>query len=237
MSKKILVALLSILAAPVASAEMFWSDTSWSLLNGSDYEVGDDEKTVFTVENASGHSWGSTFLFSDRLSNQNDDGVENYTEVLANINLTTWDDGFVKSLYVTPHAEFGPVDNLLYGVGVGLNVPGARYFEITYFVRKNGGGADDNSQVTLVWAFDFLDGNILYDGFLDATDSSDDVSSSTNFTSQLKWDLGKNALDMKPGKLWLGVEYVYWDNKFGIKDSPFFNTDERNVNLLKKLHM
>ena len=236
MSKKLLIALLAIFLSPMASAEMFWSDTSWSLLSGSDYEVGDDEKVVYTLENASGHDWGTTFLFFDRLASQNDDTSETYGEVLANINLATWDDGFLKRVYVTPHAEFGPVDNLLYGVGVSLNIPGAKFFDVTYFIRKNGGGRDDNSQVTLAWAFPFAD-NFQYSGFLDATDSSDDVESSMNFTSQLVWDLGKNALDMKPGKLWLGVEYVYWNNKFGIEDTPAFNTDERNANLLLKWHM
>ena len=238
MSKKIIAALLTALVAPVASAEMLWDDTSWTLLNGGDYEVGDEERTVFTVEHASGHTWGSTFFFFDRLSDDNDGGHENYAEVLANIDLFKLDKGsFASSIYVSTHAEFSEFeDNFLWGFGANLNLPGFRYFNATLFKRNNG-SADNNNQVTLVWAIDFADGNILYDGFLDTFDSNDDFSSSTNFTSQLKWDLGKNALSMKPGKLWLGIEYVYWNNKFGIEDSPAFTTDERNINLLLKWHM
>jgi len=236
MSKKIIAALLTALVAPVASAEMFWSDTSWTLLRGSDYEVGDDEKFVYTLENASGHSWGSTFLFFDRLSNVNDGGHETYGEVGANFDIVKMDKGsFVNRIFIGTQAEFGPEDNFLYGVGAGLNIPGAKFFTVTLFKRNNG-SVDNNNQVTLTWAFPF-GGNFQYDGFLDATDSSDNAASSTNFTSQLKWDLGKNALSMKPGKLWLGIEYVYWNNKFGIEDSPAFNTDERNINLLLKWHM
>lgn len=237
MNKNVLTVLLTMLIIPAASAEMYWSDTSWSLLKGSDYEVGDNEKIVYTVEHASGHSWGSTFLFFDRLSSQNDSDHETYGEVSANIDLLNLDqDSFVKSVYFSTHFEFGPEDNFLNGFGVRLNVPGATYFDVTYYARNNGGGIDDNSQITLVWAFPFAD-SFQYDGFIDAASSSDDAASSTNFTSQLKWDLGKNTFDMKPGKLWLGVEYVFWNNKYGIADSSAFTTDERNVNLLLKWHM
>lgn len=235
--KKTIVALLVTLVIPIASAEMYWNDTSWSLLKGSDYEVGDNEKLVYTLEHASGHSWGSTFLFFDRLNNQNDGIHETYGEILANFSWLKMDEGhFIKEVYLTPHLEFGPEDNFLFGIGASLDVPNAKYFDVTYFLRRNGGGKDGNGQLTLVWAFPFA-GDFLYDGFLDAASSSDDAASSTNFTSQLKWDFGKNALDMKAGKLWLGVEYVYWNNKFGIEDSAAFTTNERNLNLLLKWHM
>jgi nucleoside-specific outer membrane channel protein Tsx len=242
MMKKIILLIITALAAPTASAELFWSDTSFTLLSGSGYEVGDDEKTVFTLEQASGHSWGSTFLFFDRLRDSNLGGHETYGEVGADFTVATMDEGgVVKNVYIATQVEFvdvgAPGDNYLYGAGVSLNVPGANYFNISLYQRSNA-GADNNTQVTIVWAFPFADGMFMFDGFLDATNSSDDLASSINFTPQLKWDLGSAALDMKPGKLWLGIEYAHWDNKFGIENSDVpFDTDERATNLLLKWHM
>ena len=149
----------------------------------------------------------------------------------------------MKNFYIATQVEFlategGPFgNNYLYGVGVSLDVPGARYFNVNLYQRNNSGGADDNTQITLVWAFPIADGLFLYDGFLDATDEIGAGASSMNFTSQIKWDLGKSVLSMKPGKLYLGLELAYWNNKFGIQDTPGFRTDERATSLLLKWHM
>ena len=244
MSKKILIALLATLFAPVASAELLWSDTSFSYLQGSGHEVGDDEKNVFTLEHVSGHSWGSTFLFFDRLSDRNLGGKETYGEVGADFTVATLaEGGFVKNVYVATQVEFlategGPFqNNYLFGVGVSLDIPGANYFNVNYYQRTNGGTDDDNEQLTIVWAFPIAGGLFIYDGFLDSATSSNTAASSLNFTSQLKWDLGKSVLSMKTGKLYLGFEFAYWNNKFGIQDTPGFRTDERATSLLLKWHM
>ncbi|MFT5852739.1 MAG: hypothetical protein ACI87J_002718, partial [Colwellia sp.] len=50
-----------------------------------------------------------------------------------------------------------------------------------------------------------------------------------NFTSQLKYNLA-SILDLDT-KLYVGVEYAYWVNKFGID-----GVDENNINLLVKYH-
>ena len=90
--------------------------------------------------------------------------------------------------------------------------------------------------MTSSWALPFTLAaqDFIYDGFIDWSNSSDDKSSSLNFTSQLKWSLDK-TLGLS-NKLYLGIEYVYWLNKYGIQDSPQFETDESNINLLVKWH-
>ncbi len=244
MLKKISIAFIAILIAPAAVAEQYWSNTSFSLLNGSNYEVGDNEKSVFTLEHASGHSWGSTFLFFDRLRNSNNGGHETYGEVGFDFTLAKLEkDGYIKDVFLATQVEMGVndgglngFDNYLYGIGVNLNVPGAKFFKATLFQRNNE-AKDDNNQITLVWAFPIAGGTFVYDGFLDRASAIGNGATSLNFTSQLKWDMGKAALNMKPGKLFFGIEYVYWNNKFGIPDSSVFNTDERNINLLLKWHL
>jgi len=56
-----------------------------------------------------------------------------------------------------------------------------------------------------------------------------DTEAQMNFTSQLKFNLA-SMLNLDT-KLYVGVEYAYWNNKFGIEGA-----DERNVNLLVKYH-
>lgn len=223
----------AIITTPVAIAEQYWSDTSYTLLSGSDYELGDTDKTVFTVEHASGQSWGSTFLFFDRLEDSNNGGHETYGEVGFNFTITKFDDSFFKDVYAATQAElnnFGT--NLLYGVGTSLNVPGAKYFTVTLYQRNNAGaGVEDSNQITLTWNFPFADGVVVYDGFLDRASSIGNGETSTNLTSQLKFDLGQTAFGLKPGKLFVGIEHVEWVNKFGT------TTDESNTNLLLKVHM
>jgi hypothetical protein len=87
-------------------------------------------------------------------------------------------------------------------------------------------------QTTLVWGLPL--GPLYYDGFLDyATgydaDAGFKVETSMNLTSQLKYDIAPHI--GYDSKFFVGIEYVFWNNKFGID-----GIDERNVNLLAKFH-
>ena len=57
-------------------AETYFTDTSVSVLYGSDYElVEDGELTTATLEHVSAHDWGGVFFFVDRNQGAND--IEN----------------------------------------------------------------------------------------------------------------------------------------------------------------
>lgn len=90
---------------------------------------------------------------------------------------------------------------------------------------------DDDEQITLTWAVPFTIGGaeFLYDGFLDYSSASATNATETNFTSQLKWNAGKLLGTRSP--LYIGIEYAYWINKFGID-----GMDEKNTCLLLKWH-
>lgn len=224
----------AILCSP-ASAEQLWSSFSLTYLNGSDYEVGDDDRQVITVEHASGHSWGDNFFFLDRLKSSNG-YTENYMELSPRLslgNLTGLDLSFgpVKDLLLAGTWESGEgFDNYLGGVGVSLDVPGFRYFNANLY-QVNNENKDDDQQLTLTWGLPFELGSaeFLYDGFLDWSTAESDHASEMNFTSQLKWNAGKLFGTKAP--VYVGVEYAYWNNKFGIE-----GVDERNPSLLLKWH-
>ena len=251
--------LASLSATVSAQAEIFWQDNSLSLLRGNDYKVnyslrGDDaERTVVTFEHASGHNWGDLFLFSDYLTS--DDGAtELYTEISPRLSLGKLGKrelafGPVKDVLLAGQLELGNMDdpdkltmtgphfvNKLAGIGFDLNAPGFAFLQANLYHRSNENKAD-NEQLTVAWALPFNLGGeaLLYDGFIDWTSASRNAHPSMNFTSQLKWDLG--ARSGTPKKLYAGLEYVHWNDKFGIKDGTFgIDSNERNINLLLKYH-
>ena len=221
-------------------AEVQWQDFSVTYLNGGHYRVDGPDKQVLTFEHVAGASWGDSFLFLDHLRGDNG-SRSNYAEWSPRISLskvsgTAFKYGFIDDVLFTSTVEMSSLQtNFLYGVATDLTVPGFQYFKLNFY-RRNNDGVADNWQLTTTWGLPFKVGEMefLYDGFMDWSSATADQSASMNFTSQLKWALHP-LLNMK-SKLYVGVEYVYWRNKYGIADSPAFRTDESNVNLLVKAH-
>ena len=252
-------ALLALSASLNTGAEVLWQDNSLSALYGRDYKVNyslstdDSSRGVLTFEHVSGHSWGDLFLFSDYL-NSEDGSSELYTEVSPRLSLGKLGGrelsyGPVKDVLLAGQLELGIMDdpdnltatgprfiNRLAGVGFDLTAPGFSYLQANLYHRSNENKAD-NEQLTLAWGLPFNLGSesFLYDGFIDWASASADAHPSMNFTSQLKWDIG--ARTGKPKKLYAGIEYVHWNDKFGIEDGTFgIDSNERNINLLLKYH-
>lgn len=223
------------LVSTTASADKLWSNFSLSYLKGSDYELGDPDRQVITVEHASGHTWGDTFFFMDRLKSDNED-TENYLEFsprlsLGNLTDTDLSFGPVKDVLLAGTWESGTgFDNYLAGVGFSFDVPGFRYLNANLYYVNNE-KKDNDKQLTLTWGVPFELGTaeFLYDGFIDVSSSEDSHASEMNFTSQLKWNAGKVIGTNSP--VYVGVEYAYWNNKFGVD-----GVDERNPALLLKWH-
>lgn len=216
-----------------AQAKQLWSDNSATLANGTKFEVGDTDKTVLTIEHASGHSWGSIYTFVDRLTHHNDSSHELYGEFGANISVTTLDSKLFKDVYLATQWEFNSdkfvqFDNYLVGIGSNLNIPHFNFANITYY-RRNNELVGNNNQLTFVWSLP-LGESVVYDGFIDAIDSAKNVASGFNFTSQLKYDIGQH-LGIEKKKLYAGIKYVYWKNKFGID-----GITERNPNIMLRWH-
>jgi len=218
------------MASIPVTAKTIWSDYSLSYLSGSNYEVGDNSRDVATFEYASGTTWGDNFMFFDRIESSNGD-ISTYGEFSPRIKITNFDDSFVKALYVASTVEMGPETNYLIGLGSDLKIPGFKYFKMNVYFKNNGDG-DSNFQTTIVWALPI--GPLIYDGFLDYATGVDntafgDTKAQMNMTSQLKYDL--SPLFNLDTKLYVGMEYVFWLNKFGID-----GVDEKNANFLIKYH-
>jgi nucleoside-specific outer membrane channel protein Tsx len=239
MNKSIALIIVVGLSLPL-KAEVLWQDFSISYLNGSHYRVGEPDNQVLTFEHVAGTSWGDSFFFLDHIRGDNGDR-SNYAEWSPRLSLSKFTDrplkyGLINDVLFTSTVEMSSFStHFLYGVATDLEVPGFSYLKLNFY-RRNNDGVDDNWQLTTTWAVPFTLGRLefLYDGFIDWSSASAEQSASMNFTSQLKWALHP-LFEMK-SKLYIGVEYVYWRNKYGLVDSPQFRTNESNINLLVKAH-
>jgi len=232
---KILLALFITTFSTLSFAKTLWSDYSVTYLNGSDYEVGDNQRQVVTFEYASGLTWGDNFMFVERMWSANKD-VTLYGEWSPRIKLSEHRYGVFNNIYFSSTFEvnaFSPASgsssdfvNVLLGLGTDISIPGFKFVKLSAYHRNNEIG-DDNYQLTLSWAVPL--GKLNYDGFIDYASAREGATATMNFTSQLKYNLAPHLQLTSP--LYVGVEYVWWQSKFGIDD-----INENNVNFLVKYH-
>jgi len=229
--KALPVALAAAFTMP-AQAEQFWANNSITVLHGSQYELMADATTM-TLEHVSGHSWGDAFMFIDR--HEADGGFsEIYGELsprfkLAELNMGPLTNVYAAYTYEFNNHDFGSASNHLYGFGADLKVPGAAYFQVNAYVADNS-EVDSDEQLTIVYGFPFKTGSVewMLDGYADFSTAQATHAADSHINPQLKANVGK-FFGLEKSKLELGIEYSYWNNKFGIQ-----GVDESAVSALVK---
>lgn len=247
-------------AAPAIAAEWLqWQNNSLSYLNGRNYTVTPSDQQTLTMEHANAWKYGDTFAFIDVTAfNGKSDidagAVTYYGEFaprfsLGKITGRTIDAGIVTDVLLATGYEFGEgdVETWLIGPGVDLAVPGFDYMQLNVYRRhsRHGSNGDRQWQVTPTWAWTVPIGrsDLLIDGFIDwVIDNGATKHAHLHFNPQVKYDLGK-ALGWGAKTVYVGFEYDYWKNKFGIDDDGFVGqevfggTDQSTASLLLKVHL
>ena len=197
----------------------------------------DVAKGIVTFENSSGWSWGSSYFFVDILRSDGNDqhATEVYAEwypsaSLSKLSGTRLSLGPLRDVSATLGINAGTKSTgaeplvFLPGLTLDLNIPGFKFFSLgTYAYIDQGriSGASNGChsttyQVTPSWSLPFSIGavKLSFDGFVDFIGSHGQCARQVLSQPQLKLDLG--ALWAIPGKVSVGIEWQYWDNKFGI---------------------
>ncbi|MDH0141619.1 outer membrane protein OmpK [Aquipseudomonas alcaligenes] len=252
------------LAATLASGQALaadllqWQDNSLTYLNGIDFKVDPPKQQTVTFEHASGWSFGDLFVFVDGIkynteaTNGAGDGHTFYGEIsprlsLGKISGADLSFGPIKDVLLAATYEFGEddVDSYLLGPAVDLDIPGFDYFQLNTYLRTTDGRRDGDNvwQITPVWSYTIPvgDSDLVIDGFMDwVVDNDDSYHANLHFNPQIKYDLAKA---MGWGKrFYVGVEYDYWSDKYGIDDNGFVGseilggTDQSAISLLAKAH-
>lgn len=232
-----------------------WQGNSITYLYGKDFTVNPEIQQTFTFEHADGWKYGDNFIFIDKIfyNGKKDSGNgpnTYYGEISPRLSFGKIFDqklafGPVKDILLAMTYEFGEGDTEAYLIGPGfdLDIPGFDYFQLNFYQRTTDGDrAGDNVwQITPAWSYTIPVGSsdILIDGFMDWVVDNDENRRGTyqanlHFNPQIKYDLGK-ALKMGDKQLYVGIEYDYWKNKYGIKDSDAFDTDQNTASLLVKV--
>lgn len=237
-----IMALVTLVLALPAHAELLWKDTSLTLLYGQGYAVTHDDAAIATIEHASGHSWGDLFLFADFIE-FDDDTTDVYGELKPRLSLgkLTGDKyafGPVTDVLIAAEWHKGEQDVEAYNLGLGfdLAVPGARFFTLGVFHRNDRHQGEHSVMVNSAWAFPFELGPTkwMFDGYADWIDNEGTLHSHFLSEVQLKIDIGD--FWGRSGKLYAGIEYSHWDNKFGLAGIPGLDTDQSVVQALLKYH-
>ncbi|SIS21052.1 Nucleoside-specific outer membrane channel protein Tsx [Aquipseudomonas alcaligenes] len=252
------------LAATLASGQALaadllqWQDNSLTYLNGIDFKVDPPKQQTFTFEHASGWSFGDLFVFVDGIkynteaTNGAGDGHTFYGEIsprlsLGKISGADLSFGPIKDVLLAATYEFGEddVESYLLGPAIDLDIPGFDYFQLNTYLRTTDGRRDGDNvwQITPVWSYTIPvgDSDLVIDGFMDwVVDNDDSYHANLHFNPQIKYDLAKA---MGWGKrFYVGVEYDYWSDKYGIDDNGFVGseilggTDQSAISLLAKAH-
>ncbi|WP_434456771.1 hypothetical protein JQR85_15295 [Stutzerimonas urumqiensis] len=251
-----LAPLAALLATPAQAEDwLHWTDNSLTYLYGQDFTISPEIQQTVTFEHANGWKYGDTFLFIDSIhyNGETDDDSSFYGEFSPRFSfgrLLGQDLSFgpVKDVLLATTYEFGEgdVESYLIGPGFSLAIPGFDFFNLNFYRREADGDRDGDGvwQVTPNWAITIPVGNsdIRIDGFMDwVVDNDEGYHSNLHFNPQIKYDLGK-ALNWGEKQLYVGIEYDYWKDKYGIDDDSFLGdevlggTDQNTASLLVKVH-
>ncbi len=233
-----------------AHAEGFFqfSDTSVSALTGWGFELPGDHMSAITLENVNSWIGGDFYGFVD-FRTQHDHPTNGHTWYgelsprfsLAKIGGLEFGDGIVKDVLIATTWERGEGGNESYlvGAGVSLDLPGFSFFKANIYARKDHSqGADfDDVQFTFAWAYPFDMGKhkFVINGISDYVFGNGPRERNWHIVPQLRWDAG--APHGKPRKYYLGLEFDYWDNQFGVKNSVQLDTSQFSVSLLFRMHL
>ncbi|HAG77307.1 membrane protein [Stutzerimonas stutzeri] len=255
----------SLLTAPaMAEGLLHWQSNSLTYLYGKDYKIDAPIQQTVTFEHVNGWKYGDTFLFLDSIhfngkgnDNGNDDSTfyGEFSPRLSFGKIFQRDLSFgpIKDVLVAMTYEFGEgdVETYMIGPGFDLDVPGFDYVSVNVYHRDTDGDrvGDGTWQVTPVWGYTLPVGNsdILIDGFIDWVVDNDSNSrgeeyhANLHINPQIKYDLGK-AMNWGEKQLYVGIEYDYWSDKYGIENGGFVSenfvgkTDQNTFSAIVKAH-
>jgi nucleoside-specific outer membrane channel protein Tsx len=248
-ARLLIMALLWPVPSLVMAEDFFqFSDTSISALTGWGYGLKGDHVSALTLENANIWKGGDFYGFVDyRFQHDHPSNSRSwYGELSPRFSLSKiagldFGDHFVKDLLIATTWERGEGGNesFLMGAGVNLDIPGFTFFKTNLYARKDkslGAGFDD-MQFTFAWHYPFSIGRYKFvtNGISDYVFGWGPRARNLHFVPQVRMDVGD--LSGKPGKVYLGLEFDYWKNQFGIQNSPQLDTNQFGVSILLRVHL
>lgn len=208
----------------VGSDIFLWQSSNVQFLRGHDFELGEEQRSIVTLEHAHSHVYGDTFAFLDVIKPDGEDR-DYYLEISPRLSLSKMSgvsisNQIIKDILISTTFEKakdqGP--QYLYGVAVDLNVPNFKFFKVNAYIHDSTELTGDTWQVTLAWnkSFNLGDLKFLAEGFADFQGGEGGRHSNQLVVPRLLWDMS-DVLGYSENTFMVGLEYSYWHNKFGLK--------------------
>ena len=246
----LLILLLTSLSSNADSA-ILWQNMSATVTQGQHFKVDPDEQNAVTLEHVSALSTGDSFSFLEISQYPHvDRSAGLYGEVairwshnkLATDPITL---GPITDVLLTTNIEFGSetAEMLLIGPSIDLSLAGFDFFQLSLTRRESlnriGDSSSEGWQITPSFSVTWPIGRseVVLDGFIDWVFATDEKGYAENLqiNPQLKYNLGK-LLHRPDTRLYVGLEYDFWSDKFGIASTTDFNTDQHAASVLIKYH-
>ena len=237
-------------ASGASLAAPLWSDFSGAFVAGSGFTLDPDKQRTVSLEYASGYRWGDTFTYLDTTFFRGDERTFSlFGETSTRWSVMDSDEDrsnqAVTDVLVAASLEFGSgtVETFTLGPSVDLNVAGFDYLHLGLMRReslnRSGFNNSDGWQFVPTWSLTIPAGRSewVIDGFakwIFATDHSD-YHPNFQFNPQIEYNIGRH-LFRPDARVYLGIEYYYWSNKYGVKDSSVADSDQHAVSFLAKYH-
>ena len=242
------LSLLSI--GEISLAAPLWSDFSGAYVAGSGFTLDPNQQQTLSLEYASGYHWGDTYTFLDTTffrGDQRDYSLFGETTVRWSVTDAEEDrsNNRVSDVFLSASLEFGSgtVETFTLGPSVDLKAAGFDFLQLGLMrretVNRSGFNKSDGWQFVPSWSLTVPTGRSewVIDGFakwIFATDHSG-YHPNFQFNPQIKYNIGKH-LSGPDTRLYLGLEYYYWSNKYGVEDSSTQESDQHAVSFLAKYH-
>ena len=228
-----------------------WQDMSATVTHGQHFKVDPAEQNAVTLEHVSALSTGDSFSFIEMSQYPHADrsaGLYGEVAVRWSYNKMAADPitfGPITDISLTTNLEFGSetAEMLLVGPSIDLSLPGFNFFQLSLTRRESlnrvGNTSSEGWQMTPSFSITWPIGRseVVLDGFIDwvfATDEAD-YAENLQINPQLKYNLGK-LLHRPDTRFYIGLEYYFWSDKYGIASTTDFNTDQHALSVLAKYH-
>lgn len=223
-TRHVLAAILVLVLTAGGAGAADWSSTNVQLLYGDGFKVGGPEaRTIITLEHASGWTYGDNFFFFDITEPfANETAVYGEWHPRFSFNKIferKMGTGFFKDVLLATELNVDAKWRAyLYGVGFDFNIPHFQFFALNIFIRDDMTIRDDSTyQISPSWnlPFDLGKTNWEFRGFLDYSGAEGEYNKA-QLLAQPQLLVNMGSMFNNPGTLWFGVEYQYWQNKYGI---------------------
>jgi nucleoside-specific outer membrane channel protein Tsx len=216
---RVLGVLMALACAPELRAET-WSTTSAWVLSGRSFELGPPQRTIVRIEHAGGWTYGDNYIFFD-INQADADGTNVYGEVVPRLSIgkllgRDLRAGIVRDVLLTGAINAGTdFRAYLYGLSADLGVPGFAYLQMNLYRRDDANQAGGTWQFTPIWMVPFGNTGLRLQGFVDVAGT--EGLSRRNLVAYTRLWLDVGQFWAAPGHIEAGLEYIYWNNKFGLE--------------------